>query len=276
VAANKFLAKLASEAAKPSASPTGPVPGRGVVMVPPGGELDFLHPLPVRALWGVGPQTQKILDRLAVRTVGDLAAIDEPQLVRSLGAAHGRHLWRLARGLDDRPVVPDQKPKSISHEETFARDLTDPAQVRTEVVRMADAVAARLRAHGFTGRTVTVKVRFHDFRTITRSVTLPTAVDTGTAIARAAKDLAGRVDPGSGVRLLGVGVTNLDEAGTTQLSLDALTGDAATVVSGSAAWQEATAAVDAIRERFGAAAIQPAATTGRGVKQRGDQQWGPS
>jgi DNA polymerase-4 len=268
VAPNKFLAKLASEAAKPRATPQGIDPGTGVHVVEPGTELDFLHPLPVRALWGVGPQTQKVLDRHGIRTVAQLARYDEDELARALGQAHGRHLWRLAHGIDDRPVVPDQRPKSISHEETFAHDITDPARLRTEVVRMADAVADRLRAHGYSGRTVTVKVRFHDFDTITRSVTLPTAVDGGTEVARAAKELLARIETGAGVRLLGVGVTNLDESGAVQLRLDA---DA-----DAGQWRSATEAVDAIRDRFGTDAIHPAAFTGRGAKRPGDQQWGPS
>jgi DNA polymerase-4 len=270
VAASKFVAKLASEAAKPKATPTGPSFGDhgGVVVVAPGTELDFLHPLPVRAIWGVGPKTQKVLDRFGVRTVGQLADLDVDTLVRAVGEAHGHHLWRLAHGIDDRPVVPDQKVKSISHEETFATDLVDPGRIRVEAVRMADAVAARLRASGSSGRTVTVKVRFHDFRTITRSVTLATAVDTGTDIARAAKELLAGVDPSSGVRLLGVGITGLDHAGAVQLTLD-------DVEAHQGSWSDATAAVDAIRERFGNDAIHPAAFTGRRPKERGDQQWGP-
>jgi DNA polymerase-4 len=270
VAATKFVAKLASEAAKPRATHQGIDPGDGVRVVEPGTELDFLHPLPVRALWGVGPQTQKVLDRLGIRTVADLAAFREDELARALGQAHGRHLWRLAHGIDDRPVVPDLRPKSISHEETFAVDVVDPGRLRTEAVRMADAVADRLRAHGYSGRTVTVKVRFHDFQTVTRSVTLPTAVDSGTEIARAAKELLARIDPGAGVRLLGVGVTNLDESGAVQLRLD----DAGTGAD-TGRWQGATAAVDAIRDRFGSDAIHPAAYTGRGTKRAGEQQWGP-
>lgn len=274
VAPNKFLAKLASEAAKPKATPSGPRPGPGVVVVEPGSELAFLHPLPVRALWGVGPKTQEVLDRLGIRTVADLAELDEDTLVHALGAAHGRHLWRLARGLDDRPVVADQRAKSISHEETFPVDVTDPVRLATEAVRMADAVAARLRTAGASARTVTVKVRFHDFRTVTRSCTLATAVDTGTDVARAAKELLGRVDPTAGVRLLGVGVTGLDDSGAVQLTLDAAAGAGDGGDAGS--WHDATAAVDAIRRRFGADAIHPAALTGRGTTQRGDQQWGPS
>ncbi len=272
VARTKFLAKLASEAAKPRATPRGTDPGPGVVVVPPGEELAFLHPLPVRALWGVGPQTQKVLDRLGIRTVADLARFDEADLVRALGQAHGRHLWRLANGIDDRPVVPDQRVKSVSHEETFATDLVDPERLRVEAVRMADAVAARLRAHGWSGRTVTVKVRFHDFRTITRSTTLASPIDSGTDVARTAKELLGRIDPGSGVRLLGVGVTNLDELGAVQQQLG-LGFDAD--VPGEPGWADATAAVDAIRRRFGSDAIHPAAFTGRGTKAAGEQQWGP-
>ncbi len=251
VAPNKFLAKLASEVAKPKATPTGPEPGRGVLVVEPGEVEAFLRPLPVRAIWGVGPQTQTVLDRLGVRTVADLAELPLDRLTRAVGEAHGRHLWRLSRGIDDRAVVPDQRPKLISHEETFGTDISDADRLRVEAVRMADAVAARLRDHGYSGRTVTVKVRFHDFRTITRSLTLPTAVDTGTDIARAAKELLTRVDP----------------AGAVQLTLD-------DVERGP--WEEATAAVDAIRDRFGDDAIHPAVFTGRRTKQRGDQQWGPS
>src|SRR5690606_31495131 len=116
VATTKFLAKLASEAAKPAASPSGPVLGSGVFVVEPGRELAFLHPLPARALWGVGPQTEKVLDRLGVRTVGDLAGLGEEALVSALGSAVGRHLHRLAHGIDDRAVVPDAPVKSVSHE----------------------------------------------------------------------------------------------------------------------------------------------------------------
>jgi DNA polymerase-4 len=135
---------------------------------------------------------------------------------------------------------------------------------------MADAVAARLRRAGLVGRTVTVKIRFADFRTITRSSTLEAATDVSTDIAREAKRLLGSVDPGQGVRLLGVGVSNLSDDGTRQLTLDeAIREDG---------WEEADRAVDDIRARFGRAAIGPAsslADEGLRVKRRGDQQWGP-
>jgi len=135
---------------------------------------------------------------------------------------------------------------------------------------MADAVAQRMRNHGLTGRTVNIKVRFHDFRTITRAITLPAAVDTGPAITRAAKELLDHVDPSSGVRLLGVGVTNLIEEGVRQLSLEEVEHPG---------WDDASRAVDDIRRRFGDDAIVPASLRGPDgirVKRRGDQQWGPS
>ena len=175
VAPVKMIAKLASEAAKPRASPAGVRPGAGVVVVEPGEELAFLHPLPVQALWGVGPATLARLQRLAVTTVGDLAAVPEATLVGALGQANGRHLHQLANGIDDRPVVADRELKSVGHEQTFARDLTAADDLGREVVRMSDAVATRLRAAGLAGRTVTLKVRFASFRTITRSSTVPRA-----------------------------------------------------------------------------------------------------
>ena len=279
VATNKFLAKLASEAAKPEASPSGPRFGSGVHLVEPGAELSFLHPLPVRALWGVGPQTQKVLDRLGVRTVGDLADLDRRVLVDALGKAAGHHMHRLAHGLDDRPVVPDAPVKSVSHEETFAVDHTDPARLGTEVVRMAESVARRLRAARLAGRTITLKVRFHDFHTISRSVTLDRPIDTGVEIARVAKQLLAKVDPSPGVRLLGVAATNFAPEPARQLSLDDADGDADGAGAGAGGqrqgWSAATGAVDAIRERYGDDAIVPATLTGRGVKRQGDQPWGP-
>jgi len=269
VAANKFIAKLASEAAKPRASRSGPQPGIGVKVVEPGLELRFLHPLPVQALWGVGPKTLEKLVGRGITTVGDLAGMEEDAAARHLGDANGRHLWRLAHGIDDRPVEPNQQPKSIGHEETFARDRHELDSLRREVVRMADAVAARMRDHGFAGRTVTIKVRFHDFRTITRAITLPEPIDTGPAVARAAKGLLDQVDPSIGVRLLGVSVSQLLKGASRQLTLDDVEAPG---------WTDATKAVDEIRRRYGDDAIVPAAlrdADGIRVKRRGDQQWGP-
>lgn len=269
VAATKMVAKLASEAAKPRPTPSGPEPGEGVRVVPPGGEDAFLRPLPARALWGVGPATLARLERLGVRTVGDIADLPDPALVGAVGAANGRHLGRLARGIDPRPVEPDLRAKSIGHEETFPADLHDPADLEREIVRMADAVAWRLRRDGRAARTVTLKVRFGDFRTITRSVTPPRAVDDSPVLADAARALLREVDPAPGVRLLGVTGSGLVEAAGRQLSFDDVEGPD---------WHDASGAVDAIRDRFGDTAIGPASAVGRRglrVKRRGDGQWGP-
>ena len=270
VAPSKFIAKLASEAAKPRIGRRGPEPGLGVKVVEQAGVLAFLHPLPVQALWGVGPKTLEKLQRLGVDTVADLASLDERAAIAALGAASGAHLLRLAAGLDERDVVPRQRAKSIGHEETFARDHHALASLHQELVRLGDAVAARLRGAGMAGRTITIKVRFHDFRTITRSVTLPSAVDTGPDVVRAARELLDRIDPSSGVRLLGVHVSQLAEGSARQLSLDDVEAPS---------WDDATGAIDAIRARYGADAIGPASladSTGIRVKRRGDQQWGPT
>jgi DNA polymerase-4 len=270
VAPSKMLAKLASEAAKPRIGRHGPEPGLGVKVVEPGAELAFLHPLPVQALWGVGPKTLEKLQRLGIDTVGDLAGIDERAIVSTLGMANGTHLRQLALGIDDREVVADHRPKSIGHEETFARDHHRLETLRHELVRLGDSVAGRLRAAGVAGRTVTIKVRFHDFRTITRSVTLPSTVDTGPDVVRAATELLDRIDPSPGVRLLGVHVSHLADASARQLSLDDVEAPS---------WDDATSAVDAIRARYGEGAIVPASLAGPEgirVKRRGDQQWGPT
>jgi DNA polymerase IV len=270
VAASKMLAKLASEAAKPRASTDGPIAGEGVHVIAPGTELSFLRPLPARALWGVGPATLDRLERLGVRTVGDIADLPEDTLVAALGSAHGRHLGQLARGIDPRPVDPDQQLKSVGHEETFAHDHHDHEMLSREAVRMSDAVAWRLRRSGLAGRTVTLKVRFADFQTITRSSTLPTTVDHGPTVARAALALLAGVDPTPGVRLLGVSVSGLVAGAAQQLSFEDL---------GGPSWHEASGAVDAIRERFGDRAIGPASAVGERdlqVPRPGEQQWGPN
>ncbi|MEY2446191.1 MAG: polymerase [Ilumatobacteraceae bacterium] len=274
VAPNKFLAKLASVAAKPIATPAGISEGQGVVEVLPGQELDFLHPLPVQALWGVGPATLQRLQRFGVKTVADLAALDEPSLVGSVGAAHGRHLFRLAWGIDDRPVEADRAMKSIGHEETFATDRHTHVELHRELVRLSDAVAARVRAHGGAARTVTLKVRFASFETITRSVTVAGGVSTSHAIVAAAEPLLHAIDPSPGVRLLGVSTSNFASQ-SQQLSLDDLLDEG---IDDEHQWLLAEETIDAIRRRFGAGAIGPASAVGdRGLRlvRRGAQQWGP-
>jgi DNA polymerase-4 len=270
VATTKFVAKLASEAAKPKASLHGPVPGAGVFVVDAGRELDFLHPLPIEALWGVGPATGERLRRMGVRTIGDLAEIPLAGLVGAVGRAVGQHLHDLSWGRDPRAVEPERATKSIGHEETYAVDHDDADFFRREAVRMADAVASRLRKHSLAGRTVTIKVRFHDFATITRSQTLPATVDEGPAIARVAGALLEQVDVSPGVRLFGVTVSGLSSGGARQLSLDD--------VADAAQWSATSKAVDEVRERFGPDAVGPAAIIGDDglrTKKRGEQQWGP-
>ncbi len=269
VATTKFLAKLASKAAKPRAATSGPVPGAGIVVVEPGTELSFLHPLPVEELWGVGPATRRRLERFGVATVGDLAAVPLASLTTVLGSAAGRHLHDLAWGRDQRAVEPERRAKSIGHEETYARDLTGRDDLRREVVRLADSAARRVRAAGLAGRTITLKVRFGDFTTITRSHTFAVPTDTGHDVAEAAGGLLEQVDSGRGIRLLGVTVSNLSEGETRQLSFD----------DAGVGWAEATRAVDDIRSRFGTGAVGPATLAGRDglrVKREGDTQWGPS
>jgi DNA polymerase-4 len=276
VGTTKLVAKLASEAAKPVASLAGPVPGEGVKVVLPGDEIAFLHAHPVGALWGVGPATHRRLERFGVRTVGDLAALPLHTLVDALGQAWGRSLHELAHNRDHRPVEPDRAPKSIGHEETYGRDHHEHEPLRREVVRLTDAVASRLRRQGLAGRTVTIKVRFADFRTITRSRTEPEALDTGPALAAVGLALLDAVDVSPGVRLLGLSVSNLVAATGRQLSLDDASGAASPATGGSP--EDVAGAVDRVRARFGEAAVGPASLVGReGLKLRrqGDQQWGP-
>jgi DNA polymerase-4 len=270
VAGTKFVAKLATETAKPKASPAGPRLGSGVAVVEPADTLAFLRPLPVQALWGVGPATLAKLERMGVTSVGDLADLPEGNLVAALGRSQGRHLHSLANGRDQRVVEPERKLKSVGHEETYARDHHRRSTLERELVGFADAVAARLRAQGVVGRTVQIKVRFGDFRTITRSIGLAVPADDAPTLLYAARGLLDQVDPTPGVRLLGLSVSGLSDAGTRQLSLD----DA---VRGPG-WEQASRTVDEIRARFGGAAIGPAVLGGPDglqVKGRHTQQWGP-
>lgn len=270
VAATKFVAKLASKAAKPRIVAGAVAEGPGVFVVAPGRELEFLHPLPIGALWGVGPATAERLGRYGVTTVGDLSKMDVKTLQGSLGVV-GRHLHQLSLGLDPRAVEPDRGTKSIGHEETYSHDHHDHASLDREIVRMADAVASRMRSAGLSGRTVQLKVRYHDFKTITRSRTLPSPVDTAPSIGHAASELLADLDVSVGVRLLGVSVSNLVSGAARQLSLDDL--------SAEGDWIETSAAIDAIRSRFGSDAVGPASLLDSGalrVKKVGQQQWGPT
>ena len=186
------------------ASRQGLEPGPGVYLVDPAVELEFLHGHDVEALWGVGPATARRLHDLGVRTVGDLAELPLDTLVRRLGKASGAHLSALARGADPDPVRPDRQAKSIGHEETFADDLVDPAELERHVLRMAESVATMLRDASSSARTITVKIKFKDLSLVTRSHTSARPLTTGGAIGQVAAALLATVDPGEGVRLLGV------------------------------------------------------------------------
>jgi len=271
VATNKFLSKLATERAKPRAGADGPVFGSGVHVVAAGQELEFLRPHPIRALWGVGPSTASKLGQMGIETVGDLAAQPVGRIKAALGTASGSHLHKLANAVDHRPVLVDQSAKSIGHEETFPRDLVDRDVLGRELVRMSDAVGSRLREAGVAGRTVTLKVRFADFSTITRSSTLPEPIDGAHAIRQVADALLAKVDVGDGVRLLGVAVSQLGHPVAQQLSLDDAIGPS---------WADADDVIDEIRQRFGGDSIGPAtlARPGQGLDrlERGQKQWGPN
>jgi DNA polymerase IV len=247
IAPNKFLAKLASTQAKPD----------GLLHISEEEIEAWLHPLPVTALWGVGPQTGEVLRRLGLKTVGDIALLSRRTLERAVGDSLGAHLHHLANGRDDRSVTPHEPAKSVGSENTYAQDLDDKAELLREILRLADRTAARLRAKGLCGRTITLKVRFSNFKTITRSRTLEEAVDTGAEIYEAARDLYLKLDPERPrIRLLGVAMSGL-VPGPPRRQLDLL--GAATKGSSRPQWEDATKAMDDIRNRFGDAAVGPAA-----------------
>lgn len=277
VATSKFLAKLGSKRAKPAATPSGPRRGSGVFEIAPGQERAFLGPLPLEELWGVGPATLARLHRLGLRTVGDLAGVPPDAVRAAVGVAHGDHLVALANARDERPVVPDAPVKSVSHEETFPVDLVDPNELHRVVVRLADAVGARLRETDTAGRTVQIKVRDPGFGTVTRSTTVATATADGRRIAVIAQRLLDGVDTSGGVRLLGVGVHGLGPPPPVQLAL-ALDDDQRTD-DDPPHLEDAGRVVDDIRRRFGRRAIGPAVLlTGSHLDtfEQGGQQWGPS
>ncbi len=289
VASSKLIAKLASKAAKPHADRSGIRAGAGTVVVEPGRELEFLHPLPIEALWGVGPVSARRLKGLGITTVGDLAALPAASLERQLGKAQGVHLAELCRGMDDRPVVPDQKAKSIGHEETFPSDLWDPVAIQGHLTRIVDAAASHLRGSDLGARTITLKVKFGDFTMITRSHSMVTPVDSAPAIGAIATALLESVDLSKGMRLLGVSLSGFGTTGANeQLSWDlggTGIGDTRMMRAGDEAerlqqsWGGISAAVDSIRARYGHGSVGSASMVGPDglrVRQRGDAQWGPA
>ena len=219
----------------------------------------FLHPLPVEALWGVGAATAETLRRLGLKSVGDVATIPRRTLERVIGDSLGAHLHDLANGVDDRRVTPHEPAKSVGSEETFSSDLDDTDVILREILRLADRTASRLREKGMCGRTVTLKVRWSNFKTITRSRTLPAEFDNAAEIYEAVKDLYLKLDPQRPrIRLLGVSVSSLAPGPPRrQLLLDD---------SGRTAWNEAALAVDDIRRRFGEGAVTPATLLDRSTR----------
>ena len=278
---SKMIAKLASRAAKPRASRAGLEPGPGVFLVEPADELEFLHGHAVEALWGVGPATAKRLHDLGVRTVGDLAALPLDTVVRRLGKASGAHLAALSRGEDPDPVNPNRPNKSIGHEETFSQDLVDRRELERHVLRMAESVATMLRGAASSARTITVKIKFKDLSLVSRSHTMERPITTGGAIGQVAAALLAGVDPGEGIRLLGVSASGLAAGGVDQLSFDlgdGLTDDNESATAREQSWQDATTAIDAIRDRFGRSAVGAASMVteeGIQVPARRDAPWGP-
>jgi nucleotidyltransferase/DNA polymerase involved in DNA repair len=239
VASVKFIAKLASEAAKPD----------GIKHVPTREQLLFLHALPASAMWGVGPATLAALARLGVETIGDIAALPERSLVNAVGPAAGRQLHDLSQGRDAREVTPDIAAKSISVEETFENDLVGMELVETALLSHAQRLSGRLRRAGLRGRTITLKVRYPDFSTITRSHTTTMAVDGSRQLFLIATELLGGLGgPAQAVRLLGLGASALEPADLPkQLDID-----------DNAGWDSVESAIAGVRERFGEAALGPA------------------
>lgn len=239
VATTKLCAKLASDLAKPD----------GLLVIEPGTELGFLHPLEVGRLWGVGPATRRRLERLGVHTVGDLAALPVDALQRAVGQAHGTQLHALANNDDDRVVEPDRPVKSIGHEETFPTDVGDRARLDRSVLTFAEQVAARLRESGYLAKTVQLKARYADFRTVTRSRTLTEPTDRPDVLGDTGRALLADLDLGTGLRLLGLAGQQLVPATDVAPRLELDTG------ADAGRHDDLARTVDDVRARFGEDAV---------------------
>ena len=238
IASSKFIAKLASQRCKPN----------GMLEIPDDRVLTFLHPLPVSALWGVGPKTNEALERLGLHTVGDIAQTPEQTLIRALGQAAGQSLYELAWGRDDRDVIPEEPDKSISAAETFDRDIDDPEIIAKEILRMCERASSRMRQRSLFAKTITLKIRFADFTTINRSKTLPLPIDTTHEIYEIAKGLYEALAIGRArIRLVGVSLDNLHTDSHEQLVLGAR----------ESSWRELQEGIDAAKARFGSDSVRP-------------------
>ncbi|CAB5240720.1 unannotated protein [freshwater metagenome] len=238
IAPSKFIAKLASGHCKPN----------GMLEIASNRILTFLHPLPITALWGVGPKTAELLEKLGLRTVEDVALLPRSTLIRALGDASGAALHELAWGRDYRDVTPGEVDKSISAAETFPHDLDSPEEILQEFLRLTQRATARLRDRGLFAKTISIKVRFADFTTINRSRTLSLATDSAHETYDVVKDLyyALRIDRAR-LRLVGVSLEGLVDGAPQQLELGAR----------EHGWREAERAIDQARARFGGKSVQP-------------------
>ncbi|MSO16479.1 MAG: DNA polymerase IV [Candidatus Planktophila sp.] len=238
IAQSKFIAKLASQHCKPN----------GMLEIKSDRILEFLHPLPVRALWGVGPKTAESLDRLGLHTVADIANTPRSTLVRALGDATGESLYELAWGRDYRNVISDEPEKSIGNEETFARDIDSPEEILAEFLRMAEKATARLRERGLFAKTVTMKIKFADFTTLSRAKTLPIGIDGTHETYEIVKKLYLALhNEGARIRLVGVSLSNLLDEAPVQLELGAR----------ERGWRDADTAIDKAKARFGGGSVRP-------------------
>jgi DNA polymerase-4 len=246
VAPTKFVAKLASGLGKPD----------GMVVVPRDEVVPFVQQLPVGALWGVGERTEESLLRLGLRTVADIAHTPLDTLVRGLGEATGRHLHELSWGRDPRGVEREVREKSVGSDQTFEADIDDAQEIHRRLLGLSERTAARMRAAGLTGKTVTLKVRFSDFTTITRARTLREPTDSGRAIHTAAVSLFDALGlQRARIRLVGVRMTGLVDVA--QAPIQGVIGEP------EHGWRDADRAVDRARSRFGSGAVRPASLVQR-------------
>ncbi len=239
IAPSKFIAKLASANCKPN----------GMLEITSDRILTFLHPLPIQAMWGVGPKTAEVLERLGLRTIEDIAKLPRATLIRALGEANGASLYELAWGRDYRDVTPEEPDRSISAAETFAQDLDNPEEILTEFLRLTERATARLRDRDLFAKTISIKVRFADFSTINRSKTLPLPIDSTHDVYDVVKGLyqALRIERAR-LRLVGVSLENLSEGAPHQMMLG----------EREVGWRQAEGAIDQARARFGKGSVRPA------------------
>ncbi len=252
VASTKFVAKLASSMAKPD----------GLLVIPATEVVTFVQQLPVGALWGVGEKTEEALARLGLKTVTDIAHTPRATLVRALGEATGSHLHDLSWGRDPRSVEPIRRERSIGNERTFDHDVDDPQIIHRTLLGLSEKAAARLRAAGLVGRTVSIKVRFADFTTISRSRSLRDATDVSREIAAMARELYDALGlQRARIRLVGVRMEQLSESASTpvQVALD----------EPEHGWRDADRAIDRASARFGAGSVRPASLIGDRERRRG-------